>query len=240
MRDVCPAVWPPRPRACHQHTLGVLTARKKKKGWGTRSRGSSSCSRSSAGRGPRENGQGKEGKGAWREGETRRRGKRASSLQMSPLSEPLVHNLPLQSRVESRRRIFSGLVPSLLSHFSSQERAAPRGRVKCPTRNRLRSRRSHRKPAATPSPVLFSLFADGRSGSFGDLYFRTIGVWAASAELFSGCTEVFYSRNRSLEIERRVHAGEIEIGGCVRLVTLWIIGSSWRSYVDFVDRYDIG
>lgn len=54
---------------------------------------------------------GRGGKGrSWRERETRRRGKRASSLRMSPLSVRLVHNLLLQSRVESRRRIFSGLL----------------------------------------------------------------------------------------------------------------------------------
>lgn len=167
-----------------------VDSEEEKEGLGTRSRGSSSCSRSSAGRGPRENGQGKEGKGAWREGETRRRGKRASSLQMSPLSEPLVHNLPLQSRVESRRRIFSGLVPSLLSHFSPQERAAPRDRVKCPTRNRLRSRRSHRKPAARHHPLSFSFY----SSTFGAVPsgIRISGrVCVARAELFSGCTEVF-------------------------------------------------
>ena len=60
---------------------------------------------------PRE--QGEEGKDvrAWRERETRRRGKRSLfSLRMSPLSVRLVHNLLLQSRVESRRRIFSGLL----------------------------------------------------------------------------------------------------------------------------------
>lgn len=56
--------------------------------------------------------QGEEGKDSWREGETRRRGKRASSLRMSLLSPRLVHNLLLQSRVESRRRIFSGLLSS--------------------------------------------------------------------------------------------------------------------------------
>lgn len=77
----------------------------------------------SAGRG-RE--QGEEGKDSWREGETRRRGKRASSLRMSLLSPRLVHNLLLQSRVESRRRIFSGLLSSRsasLSDFESAETA---------------------------------------------------------------------------------------------------------------------
>lgn len=61
--------------------------------------------------------QGEEGKDSWREGETRRRGKRASSLRMSLLSPRLVHNLLLQSRVESRRRIFSG-APFLSFGFS--------------------------------------------------------------------------------------------------------------------------
>lgn len=83
--------------------------------------------------------QGEEGKDSWREGETRRRGKRASSLRMSLLSPRLVHNLLLQSRVESRRRIFSG-APFLSFGFSqSTTTSNPRKRRATNPREKVHS-----------------------------------------------------------------------------------------------------
>lgn len=83
--------------------------------------------------------QGEEGKDSWREGETRRRGKRASSLRMSLLSPWLVHNLLLQSRVESRRRIFSG-APFLSFGFSqSTTTSNPRKRRATNPREKVHS-----------------------------------------------------------------------------------------------------
>lgn len=84
-------------------------------------------------------GAGRGGKDSWREGETRRRGKRASSLRMSLLSPRLVHNLLLQSRVESRRRIFSG-APFLSFGFSqSTTTSNPRKRRATNPREKVHS-----------------------------------------------------------------------------------------------------